>query len=184
MVQIKVKGINGQYHVYASYDDEDEFLCTLRNRLEACLVNKQDFSAYFHFLKMKENVLIKVMALCQELNIVVKGILEETYVKKDDVPKITTLSSGEENTCYDTVMILGDMKTDMYVNAYQDMYVIGCAKGVLDFMYEGCRLYASGVDANIRICDSMFQNVTIFAPVCVYYEQGNVLYKLLKEERM
>lgn len=185
MVQIKVKGINGQYHVYASYDDEDAFLYELKDRLKTCLENKQDFSAYFHFLRMKESLLCKVITMCHELDIVIKGILDEKdEVEKRSITKITNIPSGEESVCNEDVMILGDMKADMYVTAYQDVYVIGCARGVLDFMYEGCCLYASSIDAKIRICESSFQNVTIFAPVCVYYEEGKVFYRELKEERM
>lgn len=185
MVQIKIKGINGQYHIYASYDDEVAFLNELKDRLKTCLENKQDFSAYFHFLRINESLLYKVITMCQELDIVIKGILNEKEdVKKHSITKVTNLPLGEESICYDDVMILGDMKADMYVTAYQDVYVIGCARGVLDFMYERCCLYASSIDAKIRICESVFQNVTIFAPVCVYYEEGKVLYRELKEERM
>lgn len=185
MVQIKIKGINGEYHVYASFDDEEVFLIELKNRLKNCLENKQDFSAYFHFMWMKERLLRQVLTICVELDIVVKGILNEKEdIKKQSMKKVRHVASGDECMYYDDVIILGDMKDDVYITAYEDVYVIGCARGVFDFMYENCCLYASSIHAKIRICDSIFQNVTNFSPVCVYYDKGKIFYRELKEEKM
>lgn len=185
MVQIKIKGVNGAYHIYATYHEEQAFLTELINRLKVCLKNRQTFSAYFHFLDFSEQMLLKVINICEELHVIIKGISIQHVLKKEEkISHITNIPSGEEVYLTQTSMILGDMKKDAFVSSSHDIYVIGCARGTFDFLYEGCRLFASSIEADVRICDSVFQNVTNFSPVCVYYVQGKIQISMLKEERM
>lgn len=47
MVQIKIKGINDAYHIYAQYDDAAAFFQQLRERLNFCHnKNGQYFEAF------------------------------------------------------------------------------------------------------------------------------------------
>ena len=67
MVQIKIKGINDTYHIYAQYDDASAFFQQLKERLKFCQnKNGQYFEAFFHIEGLKPQHLQELFQLCAD----------------------------------------------------------------------------------------------------------------------
>ena len=67
MVQIKIKGINEAYHIYAQYDDASAFFQQLKERLKFCQnKNGQYFEAFFHIEGLKPQHLKPLFQLCAD----------------------------------------------------------------------------------------------------------------------
>ena len=75
MVQIKIKGINDAYHIYAQYDDAAAFFQQLRERLNFCHnKNGQYFEAFFHIDGMKPQHIQELFRLCADCHTLIAGI--------------------------------------------------------------------------------------------------------------
>lgn len=77
MVQIKIKGINDTYHIYAQYDDASAFFQQLKERLKFCQnKNGQYFEAFFHIEGLKPQHLQELFQLCADCHTLIAGINE------------------------------------------------------------------------------------------------------------
>lgn len=186
MVQIKIKGINKEYHVVITFDDFEECIQQLQERLKACYRgDNRFFEAFFHICELNSEQLLRFFQVCKEVNTYVLGI-NYVYVEEKKQMKMLELDlyNGQTYTFAEPTLLVGNISPQAYVTCKDALYVIGHVRGSIDFLYEDCFLCASSVDANVRICDTNFQNVTIFAPSKVYYEHRHLEMKEFKEERM
>lgn len=182
MVQIKVKGINDNYHVYASYDDADAFFEELKERLRLCQdANVGRFEAFFHVTLHNENEAMRLFQVCEECATIPLGI-NDANIKKPIEVKEYDLRGGHTYHFDTPILLLGNIHSSCYVSSEESLYVMGSVQGSVDLLHEDSFLCASSIHANVRICDSSFQNVTFFSPCKVYYEQRKIKIEKYKEE--
>lgn len=182
MVQIKIKAVKKEYHVFAYFDNFYEFMNQLAKKLQKCS-EYTTFVAFFHLPSLTDEQALILLDTCNKMNVLIKGINPSEDKHEIKIIK-QNLIRGNTYQFHESVILLGSIEEDVYITSESSLYVIGDVQGTIDFTYENCKLYASYVDASIRICDSQFQNVTSFLPVEVYYEQCAVKQRNLKEERM
>ena len=96
MVQIKIKGINDTYHIYAQYDDASAFFQQLKERLKFCQnKNGQYFEAFFHIEGLKPQHLQELFQLCADCHTLIAGINE---LPQEKSRRILDRSCGVEST--------------------------------------------------------------------------------------
>lgn len=185
MVQIKVKAINHSYTVLCSYDDFQVFLTMLKERLNACAKSHNGkFEAFFHILEdVSDQELAKIIQTANEANTIVLGLYHEEK-KRDLMILEQDLHSGQTYTFDREILLLGSIGADAFVSSSESMYCIGAVNGNIDLLHDDCIISASSFfQANIRICDAKYQNVTSFSPAQIYYKERVVQVKEYKEER-
>lgn len=182
MVQIKIKGINNTYHVFATYDDSDAFFILLKERLNHCLGNKtRHFEAFFHVSMRNEQEWKRLFAICEECHTIICGINQKEIHKTTKILE-TDLRGGEHHIFHEPIILLGNIHKQAYVTTSESLYIIGSVQGSIDILHEDCIISASSLHANVRICDSGYQNLTSFSPCKVYYKQRKAEMKKYKEE--
>lgn len=182
MVQIKVKGINQTYHIYASYDDADEFFNSIKERLHICrCASAGYFEAFFHLDILREQDIIRLFQVCEECETHILGINTRNEMKQIQVME-EDLRGGKHYVFHEPTILMGNIHKMAYVISSESLYVFGSVQGSVDLLHEDCTLCTSHLNANIRICDSSFQNMTSFSPCKVYYEQRKIELKKYKEE--
>lgn len=184
MVQIKIKGVNKTYHVIASFDDVHEFIILLEERLKACHGTKDRyFEAFFHVPPMHSQDVLDMMNVCDKCFTAIAGI---NYTLEEKMPVFLEreLRSGERYDFDYPVILLGNIRKQVFVCSSCSLYVIGSVHGSVDFLYDDCILCCSSIEGNVRICDSHFQNMTSLAPAKVYYKNRRLEINEYKEERM
>lgn len=184
MVQIKIKGVNEAYYVIASFDDAQEFIKQLEERLKACHGTKDRyFESFFHIPPMHTHDLLAMIKICEKCCTVILGINYTPFTKP---PKFIEkeLRGGERYDFTQPIILLGNIRKQAFVTSSDSLYVIGSVYGSVDFLHEDCILCSSSIEGNVRICDSRFQNMTSLAPVKVYYSNRHLKMKEYKEERM
>lgn len=184
MVQIKIKGINKEYHVIIEFDEFDNVIHTLYERLQRCSrYGTFPFAAFFHLPKVSDAQFLAILQVCERCNVIMLGCNIQ-----EEKPIVQTLhknlSNGNRYQFHEPTLLLGNVEKQAYIISEASLYVIGTMEGSVDLLHAHCQLYASHVQGNVRICDSRFQNLTSFSPAEVYYEHGVVKLKQLKEERM
>lgn len=181
MVQIKIKGLNNAYHIFANFDDIEEFFKQLKERLKVMNQFDQKFEAFFHLPNLKDEQIVRLFDICNDNNTIVLGINPQDH--KSDVRFLKEDIRGGEHYEFDECVVLfGNIHKQAYVVCENSLYVIGNVEGTIDLLHEECALYTSMLDANVRICDGKFQNLTSFAPSFVYYKDKLVLMEKSKEE--
>lgn len=181
MVQIKIKGLADGVHVYGEFDDEQAFLEDLQKRLKPFLNHEGSVEAFFHVRTLSEEGFLRFFQICNEAQVFVKA-LQETK-EKPILQRYGTLFNGETLHLKQDTLWIGNLKKGSYVSCEGNLYVIGEVDGVVDLWYAHTRLIASSIDAQVRICDTGFHNMTSFAPSKVYYCNREVLLEPIKEER-
>lgn len=185
MVQIKIKAVNHTYTVCCSYDDFPSFLTLLKERLNACAKGHSGrFEAFFHMQsELCEQELLQLFQCANEAGTIVLGFLNQKN-HRDLMIIEENLHSGQTYEFDREVLLLGSIQAEAFVSSSENIYCIGSVGGNIDLFHEDCRITASGFfQANIRICDSHYQNLTSFAPAQVYYKERNLQLKELKEEK-
>lgn len=185
MVQIKIKAINQSYIVVCSYDDFTECLTALKEKLRICVNSHSgSFEAFFHFSKsLSSEEFFQLVHCVNEMGVIILG-LKHPAEKHDLMILEQNLTSGQTYEFDREVLLLGSICADTYVKSSESIYCIGTVSGTIDLIHDDCRLCASGFfQANIRICDSIYQNVTSFSPAQVYYDERNLKTRELKEEK-
>lgn len=185
MVQIKIKAINQKYEVHCSFDDETTFYNELEKKLSACSKKARFFEAFFHFYQpLTEEQIRQTLAIANQNHTLVLGF---NYTpSKQVIHRIeTSLFSGQSYRFEEPILILGSIANGAFVQSSESIYCIGQVSGNIDLLHEDCELHASAFfQANIRICDSEYQNVTNFSPSYIYYENTTIIVKQSKEERV
>lgn len=184
MVQIKIKTIKNMYHIYAEFDDVKAFIQQLAERLKFCYrENGQYFEAFFHLPKLSENELKKVFQICEQYQIIVIGF---DAAEKEQRPFL----HEKEVLAYETYefhvpkLILGNVPAGALIISSESLFILGTMNGSIDLLHKDCVLYASGIHGNVRICDSVFQNMTICAPCKVYDNCSSLSVLQYEEERV
>ncbi|MDE6195730.1 MAG: hypothetical protein K2F55_02570 [Erysipelotrichaceae bacterium] len=186
MAEIKIKAHNQQYYIYCSYQSFHDFLKALEEKLQACTRGlTKMFEAIFCFDQpMKEQEIIQLFQYVNSKGALIKGL----QLPKDTSPMRIIeepLYSGQTYRFDQEVLILGSIPADTFVTSKESIYVIGDVSGNVDLLHEDCFLCASYFQqANIRICDSPYQNMTSFSPMKLYYKEAKVMKKEYKEERV
>lgn len=184
MVQIKIKGINDTYHIYAQFDDDAAFFRQLEERLNFCQHKTgQYFEAFFHFDRLNEQQLQKLFHVCANSHTLIAGINDLPQEKPRRILE-QDLRGAEHYHFHEPLLLLGNIRKQAFVTSSESLYVLGSVYGSVDLLHEDCILAASHVDGNVRICDTHFQNMTSFAPCKVYYKNRCLEIKEYKEERM
>lgn len=185
MVQIKVTAVNQAYTVTCAYDDFSSFLTMLKERLKACADSHSGhFEAFFHMQnELSAQELLDVMKCANEVGTIVLGFHQEKE-KRELIVVEENLFSGQMYEFDQEVLLLGSIGAEAFVTSSESMYCIGTIGGNIDLMHEDCVICASGFfQANIRICDTHYQNMTSFSPAQVYYKERKLYLKELKEEK-
>lgn len=186
MVQIKIKAINEQYTVICSYDDFQEFLKILKERLMICAQSHLgSFEAFFLIPEELEDTQVwQLLQTANEANTIVLGInVEKKHMDMQIMED--NLHSGQTYEFHRPLLLLGSIGSDAFVRSSENIYCIGQVSGNIDLLHEDCTLAAASFfQANIRICDSKYHNLTSFSPAAVYYKERVVQLKEYKEERM
>lgn len=184
MVQIKIKGINKDYHVFVKFDDFDACLQELHHRLLQCSIfHTSALAVFFHLPKINDAQFLAILQVCEQCHIIMKGCNVETEKPRIKILQ-KTLGNGEHYHFHEPILLLGTIEQQAYVVSEASLYVLGNMYGSVDLLHAHCQLYVSAMQGNVRICDSRFQNLTSFSPAEVYYEHCTVKLKQLKEERM
>lgn len=182
MVQIKIKGINRTYHVVAQYDDAQQFFITLEERLKRCLVSQDGyFEAFFHVTFKDYSDLVSLFRVCKECHTIVLGIHHEVIHKQTCFFE-GNMRGGERYRFDVPMVVLGHIESNAYVECSESLYVVGKVRGNIDLLHEDNTLYASYLHANVRICDTSYQNMTSFSACKVYYNNRSIEIEHYKEE--
>lgn len=186
MVQIKIKGINGQLHIFMRFADWEEGIRMLSIRLEELSAHARGTSAFFHLPDITEEEVRQLFSLCASWEILIAGIEAERLKRKEEGMQVLEqkLYNGQQYELKKETLLLGNIERQAFVMCEHSLYVLGSVEGSVDLLHEQDVLCASCMDASVRICDTKFQNVTVFSPVKVYYERGSLKWKAYKEERM
>ena len=186
MVQLKIKGINGKFHVYMTSSYFEEELNELSTRLKIFTSQQEKmFSAFFHLENAAQKQIQTLFSFCREHEILIEGIdLGNCRNSKTLDIREETLLNGQSYVLNEDTLLLGNIEPQAYVCCKGSLYVLGCVEGNIDLYYEDNILCASALCANVRICDSKFQNMTFFSPVKVYYEEVQLKTKSYKEEKL
>ena len=181
MVQFKIKIIKDEYHIYAKYDTFEQFLSEFLKRLQKGSKKHTSFAAFFHLPLLQEQDVLSLFRFCHQHQILIKGINQEV---KEEVLQIVhaSLHANQRYEFSKPTLLIGHIEKQAYVKSTSTMYVLGNVDGIIDLLHADCRLYASSLSANIRICDSSFQNMTSFLSCCVYYDTRIVKMKEIKED--
>lgn len=185
MVQIKIKAVNQSYTVICAYDDFASFLTMLKERLNACAKSHSGkFEAFFHIQnEISEAELIQILHCANEVGTIVLGLTQEE-IHRDLMILEQNLYSGQTYHFDREILLLGSIGAEAFVTSSESIYCIGGVSGNIDLMHEDCIISASSFfQANIRICDSKYQNMTSFSPAQVYYKERALEIKELKEEK-
>lgn len=180
MVQIKVKGLSDGVHVYALFDDEQQFLYEIKERLKAFSCQKKAVEAFFHVNGLSDQGLLSLFQLCEELRVIIKGMDEQR--KKMMELRQGIVHNGQQLRLGKDTLWIGDIHSGAQVTCQGSFFVIGKVEGNIDLCYADAILAASTIQANVRICDSSFHNVTSFSPVKVYYNNRTIEFENVKEE--
>lgn len=186
MVQIKIKAVNHSYTLICSYDDFDEFLMMLKERLNACAKGHNgSFEVFFHIQEeVTDEELLQILKTANDANTIVSGLYHEEH-KHNLMVLEQDLYSGQTYEFHQEVLLLGSIGIDAFVTTSENMYCIGQVSGNIDLLHDDCSITASSFfQSNIRICDSRYQNLTSFSPAKVYYKDRIVCLMEHKEERM
>lgn len=186
MVQVKIKAVNDTYTVICSYDDFDVFLNTLKERLSICVKGHNgSFEAFFHILQeVSDEQMLQILKAANDVNTIVLGLYHEEE-KRNLMILEQDLYSGQSYVFDHEILLIGSIGSDAYVSSSENIYCIGQVGGNIDLLHEDCTITAANFfQANIRICDSRYQNLTSFSPAQVYYKDNDVLLKEYKEERL
>lgn len=180
MVQIKIKGLNDGVHVYGVFDQEQQFLEELKERLKAFSCQKKAVEAFFHLSALSDRALIAFFQLCEQAHVLIKGM--DPINKREVEVHQGVLHNGQQLSLTKDTIWIGDLHSGSHLLCEGSLFVIGKVEGVLDLKYEDNILAASSIQANVRICDTSFHNVTSFSPVKVYYKHRTVAFENVKEE--
>lgn len=174
--------MNNAYHVIAQYDDINEFFMTLEERLNRCLTSEDSyFEAFFHVPLQNGEEFQRLLMLCKQCHTIIKGmdalpLSKQTRVIEQD------LRGGESYHFYEPIILLGSIHSNAYVSSSESMYVLGNVRGSVDLLHDDCTLCSANINANVRICDSKYQNVTSFSSSKVYYDTRILKVVKYKEE--
>jgi len=185
MVQIKVKAVNHTYTVCCAYDDFPLFLTMLKERLNACTKGHSGkLEAFFHIQSdITGEQMLQLLQCANETGTVILGFVNEAS-HRDLMIIEENLHSGQTYEFDREILLLGSIGAEAFVSSSENIYCIGSVGGNIDLLHEDCIISASGFfQANIRICDSHYQNMTSFAPAQVYYRERKLQLKELKEEK-
>ena len=185
MVQIKIKAVNHTYTVCCSFDDFPSFLTVLKERLNACTKGHSGkFEAFFHIENdIDDNQLLGILRCANDTGTIVLG-LERDRTQCNLIIVEENLHSGQTYEFDHEVLLIGSIGAEAFVTSSESIYCIGSVGGNIDLIHEDCTICASSFfQANIRICDSHYQNMTSFSPAQVYYKERKLHLKELKEER-
>lgn len=186
MVQIKIKAVNELYTVQCAYDDIQEFLVQLTERLNACSEHgTRPFEAFFHFQQdVHDDEMMQIIQLANGAHTTILGFAQAE--QKHDLKILEQdLYSGQTYSFDQEILLLGSIGADAFVSSSESMYCLGDVNGNIDLLHEDCILVASSFfQANIRICDTRYHNLTSFSPAKAYYKDTIVQLKAVKEERM
>ena len=185
MVQIKIKAINEQYTVVCYYDDFSTFLSVLKERLMICARSHLgSFEAFFVMQKkLEEEELWQLLMTAREAHTIIMGINVEKHVMDMQILR-EHLHRGRTYVFHRPLLLLGAIDVDVFVQSSENMYCIGQVRGNVDLLHEDCTLVASSLfQANIRICDAKYHNLTSFSPAQVYYQDSVVQIQEYEEEK-
>ena len=74
MVQIKIKGINKDYHVFVEFDDFDACLQELHHRLLQCSIfHTSALAVFFHLPKINDAQFLAILQVCEQCHIIMIG---------------------------------------------------------------------------------------------------------------
>ena len=185
MDEVKIKAHNRDYYVYCSLEHESVFFNMLETKLKACVRGDHTFEAIFCIRQeLTSSQMLKLLQCANEHGTLIKGLslpLKPSAIRIIEEP----LFSGQTYCFDEDVMIMGAVSADTFITCSEHMYVLGEVRGNIDLLHEDCKIYASRfTQANIRICDSPYQNVTSFAPAKIYYKDMLLQIKEYKEEKM
>lgn len=186
MVRLKIKGINGKFHIYMTSSLFEEELEALNARLKM-LSSSDDklFSAFFHLENGTQKQIQVLFLFCHKHNILIEGI-SLGMCEKNKILDVRegTFFNGQSYVLDADTLLLGNIESQAYVCCKGNLYVLGSVEGNVDLYYEDNVLCASSLHANVRICDSRYQNMTFFSPSKVYYEDTKLKIKSYKEEKL
>lgn len=180
MVSITIKGLKNGCHIYADYQDFQHFLYEFKQRLQQWNL-KGTKEVFFHLPNTQMNEVLLLLQLCNEHQLYVSAI-NETFTKESIEIIEGNLRDGE-CYCFDKdIIIFGNIEAGCEVKGKANLFVLGGLYGNVDLFYRDCVIYAGKVQANIRICDSYYHNVTSSAPIKIYYKDAVLQKEKVKEE--
>lgn len=186
MDEVKVKAHNQTYYVHCMIDHSDDFFDLLIKRLQACSRGMDRcFEAFFIFSRsLTKDEILKLFHILKEQNVEMLGISYPEKVKKMNIVS-EPLYSGQTYHYDEETLLLGSVCQDTFITCSQNLYIVGEVRGNIDLLHEDCCIHAGNFrNANIRICDSSYQNMTSFSPAKIYYSDMNLKLKEFKEERV
>lgn len=186
MVQVKVKAVNDTYTVICAYDDFPSFLSVLYEKLQACTkIHCAHFEAFFHIQQdVSTKELMQILQCANAAGTIVLGLCQTMAQPHAIAILEQNLYSGQTYHFEQEILLLGSIGLDAFVTSSESIYCIGDVSGNIDLLHEDCILCASSFfQANIRICDSKYQNMTSFSPAQIYYRERALQMKEYKEEK-
>lgn len=173
MAEIILKAINQNY-VLMINEDFDQFLIECVTKLKMCCQLRNPFSVFFDCsYELSDEQLTSLLECCGENGTILLGKWETP--KPTQLVVIEKVYPGSVIECDEDTLILCDVGKDCFVQAKQQLYILGKVKGSIEMSHSTCKVSAASFEeAKVRIFDSNIQNVTSFTATTLYYEQGKV----------
>lgn len=180
MVSITIKGLKDGCHIYAFYDDFQAFIKELQQRLQEWNL-KGTKEVFFHLAHHTMEEILNIIQICNAHQLYISG-----WNPHPSSPSIKVIEGNlRDGECYyfdEDLILFGNIEAGSEVLAKGNLYIMGSMNGNVDLFYRDCVLYAGKIDGNIRICDSLYHNVTSFAPTKIYYHNAVLQIDKVKEE--
>ncbi|MEG0823747.1 MAG: hypothetical protein RSD85_03210 [Erysipelotrichaceae bacterium] len=176
MGEVVVKAINNIYYVYGNLTDFTLFLKCLNEKLKVCSkLSKGQFSAFFSLNRnVSDEQLLAIFNVCLNNSSIILGF-EKPIVNKT-IKVIDSLYAGNDYYFDEDIIISSSIEADVYIKISGNLYVTGSVKGKIDLLNRNNSCVCAGAnEAQIRICDSHFQNVTNLSTCKMYYNNRNVV---------
>lgn len=180
MVSIAIKGLKDGCHVYVQYDCFDAFITEWKKRLlDWNLKGRKE--VFFHLPEMDWDCVKALFDLCVQEELVIAGW---NYLPQDRhyIVQEGNLRSGERYVFREHLILFGNVESGCEVIGASNLFILGKVSGNVDLLYKDCVLYAGSMEGNVRICDSLYQNVTSSAPLKLYYKDADLCWHHTKEE--
>lgn len=182
MDEVFIKAVNGGYVVKGTCREQTSFFAQLKQKLEACAAHAGERFPVFFDVEgcLSEADYERIFHICETSGALCMGFDQE---QKDDLMIVeTSLYPGKQYFYRDRVLLLQDVPKDCYVTCLKDVYVLGTIFGQVDVFDQDAKIAAGCFDhAQVRICDSCFQNMTNDAPLILYYQEGALKCKPRRE---
>lgn len=189
MGAVKIKANQNGLQLTFSPENWEEQCQQVRQKLRLLKTKEgHPVEVFFESNQVKSDQIIELLSLLQECGCVCERM--EPCINANVLPAFhvvsQTLHSDQPHHFQGNTLLLEDVRRGVQIEVEDgSLYVMGKVSGRISLTDKLQRVIAMSYDkAQVKISDSIWQNVTNCAKVCVYYENQKCIVVCLKEEEV